>query len=237
MTLTMLTFATPASTSTTTPTDQDYTYLTSDVTGNCSNKRMRMGHPFIEFDLRLSDLPNDLMAAVADFLPKTSVALFAVAISNANNVGRPSTMIDAIIASRAGGSSKSPWEIIDFFDIEKSLQVRLTDDDLYGILTCVDAVSTLKKLKLTHCIQVTGLGLEPIRRSVILEQLDLSQVGEHELPYFTGNMQLICEETVLPILDSILDSNGALKHLEFPKRCIAGASCESTLYWRNSMLS
>ncbi len=92
------------------------------------------------------------------------------------------------------------------------------------ILACVDAARNLKKLKLTHCIQVTGLGLEPIRRSVVLEQLDLSQVGQHELPYTTGPMGLICEETVLPILNSIIDSNGALKHLQFPEKWIGGAS-------------
>ena len=83
---------------------------------------------------------------------------------------------------------------------------------------CVDAACNLKKLKLTHCFQVTGLGLEPIRRSVILEQLDLNQVGPHELPYTTGPMGLICEETVLPIFNSIIDSNGALKYLQFSEK-------------------
>lgn len=204
--------------------NHDYTYLnTSAVRGSCGNKRRRMAPLPDSFYLNLTDLPDDLLTAVANFLPPTSVALFAVAISMSDS-GRPSTMSEAIVASCAGVSSKGPWDVMDFLDIDKCLRVRLTDDDLSGVLTCVNAVRNVKKLKLTHCIQVTGLGLDPIRRSVVLEQLDLSQIGQHELPYSTGPKGQICEETVLPILNSILDSNGALKHLQFPEKWLGGAS-------------
>jgi len=206
--------------------NHDYTYLNSASEvgrGSRGSKRRRMATPSSSSNLRLSDLPDALLTAVAVFLEKTSVALFAVAISKSDS-GQPPTMREAIVASCAGRPSEGPWEVIDFLDIEKSLRDRLTDDDLACILACVDAARNLKKLKLTHCIQVTGLGLEPIRRSVVLEQLDLSQVGQHELPYTTGPMGLICEETVLPILNSIIDSNGALKHLQFPEKWIGGAS-------------
>jgi hypothetical protein len=104
--------------------NQDYTYLSSLAKGNRGTKRNRTTSVFVGLNLQLPDLPDDLLAAVADFLPKTSVALFAVAIAHANN-GRPSTTSDAIIASCAGGSRKSPWEIIDFLDIEKCLRVMV----------------------------------------------------------------------------------------------------------------
>jgi hypothetical protein len=180
-----------------------------------------MASPSSSSNLCISDLPKALLAAVTDFLQKTSVALFAIAISKSDS-GRPSTMSEAIIASCSGGSSERPWEVIDFLDIEKSLRARLTDADLAGVLTCINAARNVKKLKPTHCIQVTGLGLEPIRRSFIFEQLDLSKIGQHELLYTTGPMGLIYKETVLPILNSIFDSNGALKHLHFPEKWLGG---------------
>jgi len=85
--------------------------------------------PSSSSNLRLSDLPDALLAAVAVFLEKTSVALFAIAISKLDS-GQPSAMSEAIVASCAGGPSEGPWEVIDFLDIEKSLRNRLTDDDL-----------------------------------------------------------------------------------------------------------
>jgi len=112
--------------------NHDYTYLNSvSEVGRCScgSKRRRMVTPSSSSNLRLSDLPDALLAAVAVFLEKTSVALFAIAISKLDS-GQPSAMSEAIVASCAGGPSEGPWEVIDFLDIEKSLRNRLTDDDL-----------------------------------------------------------------------------------------------------------
>ena len=36
------------------------------------------------------------------------------------------------------------WEVLDFADIEKSLAIRLTDDDIGALLVCIDAKNNLK---------------------------------------------------------------------------------------------
>ena len=41
-----------------------------------------------------------------------------------------------------GGSA---WETLDFVDIGQSLASKLTDDDLYAILVCIDAQNNLKR--------------------------------------------------------------------------------------------
>ncbi len=65
-------------------------------------------------------------------------ALFAVALSK--NTHLP----DENPSSIAG----SDWETLDFGDIEKELAARLSDDDLSDVLQYIDAVNTVKRLKL-----------------------------------------------------------------------------------------
>jgi hypothetical protein len=73
-------------------------------------------------------------------------------------------------------------------------------------------------LRLTNCIKITGVGLEPLRGSVIIEKIDLSLVGFHESPDLNPEPPISCN-TVLPILDSIVERGEecALKLLTFPK--------------------
>ena len=60
--------------------------------------------------------------------------------------------------------------------------MRLSDEDMGAMLVCIDAVHTLKKLKLAHCFNIVGHGLEPLRGSTSLRQVDLSLVGRFEGP-------------------------------------------------------
>jgi len=71
-------------------------------------------------------------------------------------------------------------------------------------------------LKLTNCINIIGVGLEPLRGSTIIEQIDLSLVGDHQSPNISPKPP-ISRELVLPILVSIIEREGcSLRHVQFP---------------------
>ena len=96
--------------------------------------------------------------------------------------------------------------------------MRLSDDDLGAMLVCIDAVHTLNQLKLAHCVNVVGHGLEPIRGSTVLRQIDLYLVGRFESPKIRGEV-LLSETAVIPILESILDTEGSsLTDVMFPRK-------------------
>ena len=74
----------------------------------------------------------------------------------------------------------------------------------------------MKRLKLANCVNITGAGLEPLRGSLIIEQIDLSLVEEHQRPKINPEPQISWGH-VLPILDSIIEREGcSLMHLQFP---------------------
>jgi len=152
----------------------------------------------------LSDLPTGTLAQVSNYLPSPSRALFAVAL----NHHRDSS--SAIVGNHQ-------WDVLDFGEIEKDLAAKISDDDIRGVLCSIDAVNNLKRLRLTNCINITGVGLDPLRGSTIIQQIDLSLVGDHESPYLDYEPSLSCAE-VLPILDSIIERGEecVLKHLQFP---------------------
>lgn len=57
-----------------------------------------------------------------------------------------------------------------------------------------------------------------MRGSVVLEQIDLSFAGKNEDQYIEPEPK-ISEEVVLPILESIISTDGcSLKHIQFPCR-------------------
>eukprot|EP00984_Skeletonema_dohrnii_P008147 scaffold2987_cov77-Skeletonema_dohrnii-CCMP3373.AAC.5 len=160
--------------------------------------------------IRLPDLPVEPLTHVASYLAPPSRALFDVAL---NFDAKPNSADSSSGSSAIAGND---WDALDFGDIEKDLAAKLTDDDISGVLVCIDAVNNLKKLSLTNCINITGVGLEPLRGSIIIEQIDLSLVGYHESPELDQEPPLSCTE-VLPILVSIIERGFfALKHLHFP---------------------
>eukprot|EP00985_Skeletonema_marinoi_P002828 scaffold1170_cov125-Skeletonema_marinoi.AAC.2 len=117
----------------------------------------------------LTDLPSGILAHVASFLADPSKALFA----DENSAASPNERSSAIVGSQ--------WDTLDFGGIEEELAAKLNDDDIEKVLLCIDAVNKVKRIKLTNC-HIKGAGLEPLRGSIIIEQIDLSLVGEHQRP-------------------------------------------------------
>eukprot|EP00984_Skeletonema_dohrnii_P019761 scaffold9511_cov182-Skeletonema_dohrnii-CCMP3373.AAC.18 len=205
-------------------------------------------------DIKISDLPEWAIREIIDYIPKTSRALLALALTTdsaswrdvhwnksapksilswfkkgptrSKKMKRPSA-ITKLILSPKNEDEEDLWEEINFGDNELDLCIELRDDDIAGMLACINSVQNLKKLYLTYCEFITGRGLEPLRGSAVLERLDLSLAGERRDGRYGENECHLLETDVIPILDSILDrENHSLKHLQFPygwKRwCLTG---------------
>jgi len=112
--------------------------------------------------------------------------------------------------------SSTGWSVLDFDDIEKSLTAKLSDEDVDNVLRSIGAVNNVKILKLGGCVNITGIGLDLLRSSVAIEQIDMSLVGKHEVPLIEPGPQLSAD-AVLPILHSIIIGGSSLKQ-EFPKK-------------------
>lgn len=123
------------------------------------------------------------------------------------------------------------WEILDFADIERSLESRLTDDDIGAILVCIDAKNHLKRLKLRNNFDFVGHGLQPLCGSNVLEELDLGLTGDQIEKICSpsdnrgGSMDIqwhvietkLSECAVCDVLESILESEGnSFKRLQLP---------------------
>ena len=158
--------------------------------------------------LSLSDLPIGALSHVLSYLPLPSRALLAVALNYYHDIDSCS----AIVGDQRG-------DVLDFGDIEKELAAKLTDHDVKRILLSINATNNLKTLRLTNCINITGIGLEPLRGSTRIEKIDLSLVCDHESPDISPAPPISCDE-VLPILDSIIDMGEEcwLMLLIFPKK-------------------
>jgi|Transcript_22032 hypothetical protein len=165
---------------------------------------------------RLNDLPPLVLEVIADFLPKTSQALLVAAFLDPPLSSIASRAIESLALDRECALSNN-WETLDFEDISEGVAERLTDEDLAGILICIDAVHSLKELELTHCIKVVGHGLEPLRGSLVIEMIDLSLVELHQDPDIQNGS--ISMSVVVPILQSIIDRDGnSLNHLQLAKK-------------------
>ena len=181
------------------------------------NKRQRHSGETSSNSLQLlTDLPNALLPNVASFLPRISCVSFAISLSRQPLDGTPSVISIAIATS-----SNESWESIDFKDIQEGVYGgrSLTDNDIRWVLLCIDAQNKTKSLKFTNCIGITGSGLEqPMRESVVLERIDLSLVGDHQVPNIKPEPS-ISSWIVIPILESILNTeNNSLIHVQLPKK-------------------
>ena len=169
----------------------------------------------------ISDLPVGILVDAASYLCKPSRAILAAALTaqssswktNENDKCVPSDLSKAILSS-----NHVDWETLDFEDIEENLACRLDDNDMHAILTCIDAKHVLKKLKLAGCTRIDGCGLQPLTGSSVLELIDLSTFGRNKKhDETTLDPILISHEAVIPILDSIIESDGcSLKYTVFP---------------------
>ena len=178
-----------------------YATMASKTTTISSSKRRKTEQGVV---ICLVDLPIGILEHTAGFLAAPSRALFAVALTISHN---PSGENYSSIAG-------SDWETLDFGEIEKELAARISDDDISDVLQHIDAVNKLKRLRLTNCTNITGEGLEPLRDSTIIEQIDLSLAGDGENPRFDIDPPISCE-LVLPILFSII-ARCSVKQLQFP---------------------
>eukprot|EP00984_Skeletonema_dohrnii_P007877 scaffold2901_cov91-Skeletonema_dohrnii-CCMP3373.AAC.21 len=153
-------------------------HLTMASAANDSSKRRRLlgddASPDNFISRLLSDLPGGVLTNVANYLDAPSRLLFAAALTTHQIAAASYERNSAIVGNE--------WTSLDFGDIEKDLAVKLNDDDIEKVLLSIDAVNRVKKLKLTNCINITGVGLEPLRGSTIIEQIDLSLVGDHQSP-------------------------------------------------------
>lgn len=263
----------------------------------------------------VNHLSADLWCDIAEFLPKTSRALLAVALTappasfrESGWKGQPNAVSRAIIASakdsalsdafleKLGDSERfedlmkgeqhdsknygdfnfrdglaeqikhyynSQWEMMDFVDLPKSLALRLTDDDVGAVLVCIDAANNLKRLKLTNCFNVVGTCLEPLRRSTVLEYVDLELVREFDKPWFEieneGRVEAgldlrraaierefdeikLCEGPVFDVLGDILREDGnSLKRLQYPFRWYCDPPTDAVVFgnyeWAHQTMS
>ena len=171
-----------------------------------SNKRQRTNTS--TESLCITDLPDGILVGISSYLANPSVVLFSFAFSLNSTESETSK---AII-------SATNWSILDFGDIEKSLASKLSDNDIDKILRCIDAVNNLEILKLAGCVGITGGGLNVLRSSTAIEQIDMSLVGKHEVPLLDPE-PILSEDIVIPILDEIIGRGreSSLQQLEFPK--------------------
>ena len=123
----------------------------------------------------IDDLPSEALSHVGSFLAKPSRALLGVAmVAPSKSWVRHSNTARSIAWLCRRSSEERDWEVLDFVSVEESLASRLTDDDLAAVLLGIDGASSVKRLMLTHCWEVTGRGLDPLRSSSVIEQLDIS---------------------------------------------------------------
>ena len=186
---------------------------------NSSNKRKR-GNSSTAGGMHLTDFPDALIIKTASYLSQTSCISYALAINNNNShdTTSESSGLPSKLCMAVANASTQSWECIDFMDIQDMLGRRLTDNDVRWVLVAIDAVNKTKSLKLTNCFGILGVGLGPLRGSIVLQWIDLSLVGNHENPTIDPEPPISAAD-VVPILDSIIGAEGnELVHVQLPKK-------------------
>ena len=173
--------------------------------------------------LHINDLPIGILLDVASYLPKLSRGLFAVALQP------PLSSIGRTRGTASYGDIVAPlgqWEELDFgsiYELHVSgallLVSKLTEDDISSILWCIDAVNSVKRLKLTGCTAITGRCLEPLRGSTVIEVIDFFNTSETLVNTDIVEGSSLSEDVVLPILDSVIASDDcSLKYVVLPEK-------------------
>ena len=177
-------------------------------------------HCYISTMLHISKLPVGILVNISAYLAKPSRAILAVAFS------APSSSSSLLSSSSSSSSnvskaivSSTQWDALDFQDIEENLANKLTDDDMHAILNFINAQDVLKKLKLTGCINIEGRGLNSLRNSSVLEQIDISLAPMYGSQQELSSEPKISQTIIISILDSIITTNGCvLKYILFPEK-------------------
>ena len=215
---------------------------------NSGNKRRRTADTNTNIN-NLTHLPSDQLVNIADYLSKTSRALFAVALTAPSSSFRKMgwrvehsalhAASRAIISSSMAKPTRrgicynmqvmedyytAGWEHLDLpFDIDANFAAKITDDDIGAVLVCVDGKSNLKKLRLAYCRKIVGHCLEPLRGSVVLEEFNASNI--YFQTWGNQNQPSLSESAAVPILESIIDTDGNnLRTVSLPSKWRTGES-------------
>ena len=73
----------------------------------------------------------------------------------------------------------SNWTDIDFGGISENQTSKITDDELRALLNRCNAKSITRFLSIQGCTNITGYGLDAVRGSCALEEIDLRKSTEH----------------------------------------------------------
>jgi hypothetical protein len=165
-----------------------------------SNKRRRLATALSSqgTNFPLGKLPSAVLEVVASYLAFPSRVLFAIAVTPPCNpyqtiLGRCKSK-----KSRPSAIAGNQRDTLDFGEIEEELAAKLSDSDISDVLLHIDAVNKVKRLRLTNCTNITGVGLRPLNYSTSIDQIDLCLIGLHQSPRLQPEPPISCE-VVLPM--------------------------------------
>ena len=200
----------------------------------------------------MEDFPKNILTNISVYLTKTERVLYAVALTapsksweNSDGMRTPSIASQIIISGPYYKQNKlydEKWVDLELdSDYYSSFprHHKLNDGDICGILVCTDAIHNLEHLSLPFCTNVIGHGLNLLRGSSVLTDIDLSLVRRNGTTELNNRIRL-SERAVLPILSSIIENGtNSLQHLRLPKiwRDIQSITLTNFLYNYNTILN
>ena len=208
---------------------------TSSPSSSNTSKRRRISSS----SLCIFDLPDIAFVRISSYLCTPSRALLALSLTTDSKSWRkykwsnPNKKVSPMLAWAKPKFKKEPsdqtkvilasqtWECLDFGELNseegRSVYLRIKDDDIAGVLACINARENLKTLKITGCLKTTGRGLQLLSGSVVLKEFDLTQkILSHEEEFQSDKLS---EDIILPILNSIINTPGnSLTLIQFPRR-------------------
>jgi len=119
-----------------------------------SNKRQRQ----INTVAQITDFPDAVLSNISSYLTQTSSLKLCLAISQ-----QPDSLVSKAIMTQ----HYHLWDSIDLNDMKELFGGDITDDNVRWVLICTDAVHHLRTLKLTNCVGITGVGLQPLVGSLV----------------------------------------------------------------------
>ena len=169
---------------------------TQDITSICpattANKRPKI---MSLQPLAFADLPDVALANIVNYLPRTSRALLAVAVTASSSAWKksnykikPSETAKIILSA----VKYCTYSFIGFGDKEENeLVVKLTDEDIGGVLACANAMQGVKSFSIDCCKKLVGYGLEPLRNSTQLGKIYLPEREADTLESVCHSFQVI----------------------------------------------
>jgi len=156
----------------------------------------------------LPELLADAFVLIVSYLAPPERALFAIFDRCCNPEVRQLIL------------SETSWETLDFGLLQEDVASNLTDNELSSILFYIDARHNVKTLKMNGCSGIVGYGLGPLRRSTVIEELELSIVRKGPQGVDLEQDLVLDEQIVVPILSSSLPpaiESSSLFVIHFPQ--------------------